>query len=181
MISGSKNCIVKLFFKVVVRIQNLYRAMFQILTIHWYIRFTILLFVIFHIWNDKQIKWIYLLWRDIKWNSSEVHLFVRVHTWHDKKQAWAFRSTRSQTTQSKNNRPFVFLYHLSNNIHIINMTLILWIMYILSINTFINIWTKLTFTVTQRENGIVTRTRIKENIVSSIAHIPGPSGSAAKV
>ena len=52
---------------------------------------------------------------------------------------------------------------------------------LISINTVINIWTKLTFTVTQRENGIVTRTRIKENIVSSIAHIPGPSGSAAKV
>ena len=51
MISGSKNCIVKLFFKVVVRIQNLYRAMFQILTIHWYIRFTILLFVRFFIYE----------------------------------------------------------------------------------------------------------------------------------
>ena len=51
MISGSKNCIIKLFFKVVVRIQNLYRAMFQILTIHWYIRLTILLFVRFFIYE----------------------------------------------------------------------------------------------------------------------------------
>ena len=36
----------------------------------------------------------------------------------------------------------------------------------------------LTLTVTQSENGIVTKTRTKENIVRSIAHTPGPSGSA---
>ena len=38
----------------------------------------------------------------------------------------------------------------------------------------------LTLTVTQSENGIVTKTRTKENIVRSIAHTPGPSGSARK-
>ena len=36
----------------------------------------------------------------------------------------------------------------------------------------------LTLTVTQSENGIVTKTRINENMVRSIAHTPGPSGSA---
>ena len=35
-----------------------------------------------------------------------------------------------------------------------------------------------TLTVTHNENGIVTRTSTKENIVRSIAHTPGPSGSA---
>ena len=36
-------------------------------------------------------------------------------------------------------------------------------------------------TVTQSEKGIVTRTRRKESIVRSMAHTPGPSGSAGKL
>ena len=33
-------------------------------------------------------------------------------------------------------------------------------------------------TVTHKENGMVTRTRMKERKVRSMAQIPGPSGSA---
>ena len=36
----------------------------------------------------------------------------------------------------------------------------------------------LTFTVTQSEKGIVTRTRTKASMVRSMAQTPGPSGSA---
>ena len=38
----------------------------------------------------------------------------------------------------------------------------------------------LTFTVTQSEKGIVTRTRTKASMVRSMAQTPGPSGSAAR-
>ena len=38
----------------------------------------------------------------------------------------------------------------------------------------------LTLTVTQRENGMVTRTRTKASMVRSMAQTPGPSGSAAR-
>ena len=34
--------------------------------------------------------------------------------------------------------------------------------------------------MTQRENGMVTRTRTKASMVRSMAQTPGPSGSAAK-
>ena len=45
-------------------------------------------------------------------------------------------------------------------------------------NVYLGVRIMLTLTVTHKENGIVTKTRINENSVRSIAHIPGPSGSA---
>ena len=65
-----------------------------------------------------------LLWWNVERNGTEVHFAVSIDAGYNEKDTRATGTTFQQTTESKDDGPLVFLYHLQIKLRKVKKTII---------------------------------------------------------